>query len=85
MQYGSSFHGTDSIKTSVANEEILPTASKFYKFSLMNEGDSTVSINGSDPIFLKSGIGFSTDQSDVYVKSFKFLEDNIQYFWVGGR
>lgn len=78
------FKGTDEIKASVANEELLPKNHYFYKFSLMNDKDCTVSINDSDPIFLQENIGFSTDNADVNINSFKFLEDGVGYFWIGG-
>ncbi|PAV30184.1 hypothetical protein CIL05_06870 [Virgibacillus profundi] len=83
-QFGSQFHGSDSIQTSVANEEIIPNKVNIYKFSVSNSTDCTVSINGSNPIFLKGGMGFSTEQNDAMISSFKFLEDGIEYFWVGG-
>lgn len=85
MRVGSEIQGTDELKTSVANEEIIPTKQSFYKFSLLNEQDTTASINGSEPIFLRGGVGFSSDQVDTKIHSFKFLQDGIPYFWIGGK
>lgn len=79
---GSNFIGSSEVETSVSNEEILP--SPCYKLSLIPESDCTASINGSEPIFLKGGVGFSTNQIDAKINSFKILEDGVQYFWIGG-
>lgn len=80
---GSSFVGSPKVETSVANEEILPVAC--YKLSIIPESDCTASINESEPIFLKGGVGFSTNQVDAKIYSFKIIEDGIQYFWIGGN
>lgn len=79
---GSDFIGSSEVKSSVANEEILPQAC--YKLSIIPESDCSASINYSEPIFLKGGIGFSTNQIDAKINSFKILEDGIPYFWIGG-
>lgn len=83
-QFGTEFHGSDSIEVSAADAEIIPDKINMYKFSLYNEDDCTVSINGSKPIFLRGGAGFSTEQNDAMISSFKILEDGINFNWVGG-
>jgi len=80
---GSQFIGSSEIETSVANEEIVTQTC--YKFSIVPQEDCTASINGSEPIFLKGGVGFSTNQVDAIINSFKILEDGIPYFWIGGN
>lgn len=84
MRIGSNFDGTDKIKTSIANEEILPNDKSFYKFALMVKQDTKVSINDSSPIFIESGVGFSTDQIDSVIHSFKILDNGVPYYWMGG-
>lgn len=84
-QFGTRFHGTNEIKTSVANEEIVPKGVVFYKFTILIDQDCTVSINNSPPIFLRGGMAFSTEQNDAVISSFKILEDGKTYSWVGGE
>lgn len=93
MRIGNGFLGSDSIKTSVANAEILPTPPvgfsqgkkySFYKFAFMNESDCKVLINdNTSAIFLRAGQGFETNQIDAPVHSFKIVESGIQYNWLG--
>lgn len=85
MRIGSEFYGTSQIEVSNSNEEVIPKNTIFYKFSFLNEEDCTVKINGSDPIFLRAGIGFSTNQVDSEINSFVVVESGIEYFWIGGR
>lgn len=80
---GLKYIGSSQMETSVANEEIVTETC--YKFSIMVENDCTASINKSEPIFIKAGVGFSNNQVDAAIYSFKILEDGIQYFWVGGN
>lgn len=83
-QFGSRYYGSSEIKTSVAEEEIVPQGVSLYKISLHIENDTTVSINDSEPIFLKGGMGFSSEQNDAMIWSLKILDDGVSYFWVGG-
>lgn len=85
MRLGSTIKGSSAIQISIADEDVLLDQGSFYKFSMMNEEDAIVSINGSEPIFLKGGMGFSTSRIDAEIYSFIFLEEGISYFWIGGE
>lgn len=85
MRTGSNIYGSSEKLTSKANENIIPDGKSFYKFSLMCESDTTVSINDSEPIFVQGGMGFGSDQIDAKIYSFKFLDDGVVFFWVGGN
>lgn len=85
MRQGTRFLGSDEIKTSVANEELVPQGKYFYKFSFVNENDCTVIINNEEPIFLKEGFGFSTNEVDPNISSFVIVESGIEFFWIGGE
>ena len=86
QQIGGFFSGSSQIETSKAGENIIPDNMSFYKYSFMNpEQNCTVSINESEPIFLQAGMGFTMDQVDARIHSFRVLENDIRYFWVGGR
>lgn len=84
MQRGSSYDGSPELMTSVAGEEIIPDKRSYYKFSLINKQDTTVSVNESSPIFISAGVGFTMNEVDGRVSSFKILEDGIEYHWIGG-
>lgn len=83
-QFGSEFYGSSEMQSSKANEEIVPDKVSFYKFSFMNSDDCQISINDSEPIFLPARTGFSSEQNDAMIGSFKILDDDIEYFWLGG-
>ncbi|HHY96780.1 MAG TPA: hypothetical protein GYA04_01965 [Acholeplasma sp.] len=87
---GSGYIGSEEIKTSQANEEVVPAAPAnwtipymFYKFELYNEQECTVIINGKATIFLRAEQGWKTDCTDVPISSFVIVEPNISYNWVG--
>ncbi|MEH7116041.1 hypothetical protein V7128_01280 [Neobacillus vireti] len=90
---GNGYLGSDSLKTSVANAEIIPTPPSnyslgkkynFYKFAYMNDQDCSVYINEStSAIFLRAGQGFETNESDAPIYSFKIVEAGITYNWLG--
>lgn len=84
MRSGSNFTGSSEVQTSVANEEIIPKDKRIYKFSIAVTENCTASINGSDPIFIAGGSGFSTNQVDAIISSFKILEDGKEFYWIGG-
>lgn len=83
-QFGSLYYGSREVKNSEANEEIIPKGVHLYKFSIYVSDNCTVSINGSEPIFIPGGTGFSSEQNDAMIYSFKILEDGIDYHWIGG-
>lgn len=75
---GTSVLGSASLETSVANVQIIPQGKVARNFSLFNNGDATVEINGK-LLFIRDlqGVFFPT------VYSFKFITPNITYNWVG--
>jgi hypothetical protein len=90
-RFGSGYIGTDTLKTSVAQQELIPsppanwnTKYSLYKFTFMNDQDCSVLINGNlSAIFLRAGQGFDTDDSDAPIYSFKIVETGITYNFVG--
>lgn len=82
--------GTSQIKTSLANEEIIPFAPEEWtedryrlkQFSFINYTDCQVKINGSDAIFLEAEQGFDSPYGrDIY--SFVIVTAGTQYSFVG--
>ena len=91
MRIGSGYIGSDSLKTSVSNDEVVPSPPanwksgyNFYKFSFLNYTDCTVQVNNENTIFLKANQGFSIDALDAPIHSFKVVESGVQYSWVAG-
>jgi hypothetical protein len=90
---GNGYLGTDSVKVSVANAELLPNPPanfslgkkyNLYKFAFMNDTDCSVLINGNtNAIFLRAGQGFETNEIDSPIHSFKIVESGISYNWLG--
>jgi hypothetical protein len=88
---GSGFIGSNALKTSTVNLEIIPTPpSDYYKkkygcyrFSFLNTEDCTVIVNGTE-IFLRAGQGFETNEVDAEIYSFIIKESGIHYNFVGG-
>ena len=87
---GVGYLGTDSIKTSTANLELVPEKQanwtqgyKFYKFSFINKQACKVKINGGNPIFLDAEQGFEMGVIDALVHSFVIVESGIDYQWIG--
>lgn len=79
----SGFLGSPAIITSTAEQELVEKGIFYHKFSFFNYETCTISINGSDPIYLAAEQGFSSDFHDVLVKSFIIKEANIRHNWVG--
>jgi hypothetical protein len=87
---GVGYVGTDSIKTSTSNQEIIPSPPsawnqeyKLYKFSFSNQQDCHVSINGGNQIFLPANQGFECDETDAPIYSFIIIESGISYNFLG--
>lgn len=87
---GSGYLGTDSVKTSVNNAEIIPSAPvgwtlpyELYKFSFLNYADCSVLVNNTTTLFLKANQGFEMSENDEPITSFKILADGITYSWIG--
>lgn len=90
MRIGSGYLGSDSLKTSTANEEVIPsppsswtTGYKLYKFSFMNSDDCTVIINNKTKVFLRANQGFTMNEADSPIYSFKIVEPGVNYNWIG--
>lgn len=81
---GSGFVGTDVLKVSVANANIVPVNAKpFYKFSFVNKQACKVKVNDSAPIFLDVDQGFNSNEIDTLIYTFVIVEAGIQYQWIG--
>ena len=83
---GSGYTGTDGIKTSKANEEIVPSKPEgwsvyqFYKFQFINHNKTCkVKINGGSPIYLHNGYGFETTSEDSPIRSFIIVDSGVEY------
>ena len=83
------YKGSATLKTSVANAEILPTPPitdtlpySFRKLSIMNFTACTLIANGVE-IYLSANLGFSIDESDIPLTSLKIKEGSITYTWFG--
>lgn len=91
MSRGTNYLGSESLQTSIANEEIIPLAPdewtseryKFIRFSFHNEQDCTVQVNNNTKIFLTAGKGFATDENIPPITSFKIVESGIQFYYAG--
>jgi hypothetical protein len=91
FRIGQGYIGTDSLKTSTANQECIPSVPvnwtgryNLYKFSFDNADQScSVKINGGSPIYLKAGQGFEIQKEDAPIWSFVIVEAGISYNWIG--
>lgn len=87
---GYGYAGTDSVKTSGQNENILESVSDgvfeksryYYKLSFYNETSCQIKINNGEPIFLRSGQGFEMNESDAPIIKFEIVESGINYNFV---
>lgn len=77
------FIGSPSVLESSENQELVQKGIVFHKFSFFNYTTCTVSINGSDPIYLAAEQGFNSDSSDAKIKSFIIINGGINFNWVG--
>lgn len=88
---GIGYIGTDSLKTSTANLQIIPSPSdaswnigyKLYKFQFTNDQDCTVIINGLTTLFLRAGYGFEIESDDAPITSFVIVNAGITYTFTG--
>lgn len=81
--YGSKMVGSTSLQTSVAEQEIL--SSPVVSFSLMNDQDCNISINGSDYIFIRANYGINISYEDFIVNSVKIQQNGITFNWIATR
>lgn len=79
----SGYDGSPDIQVSESNHQVLPTGYVFHKFAFFNYEDCHVLINGSNPIYLSAGQGFSSDESDVQLKNFIIVDSDIRFNWIG--
>lgn len=87
---GNGYLGSPSMQPSSANQELVPAPPanwtygyKLKKFSFNNEQNCTVRINGAVTIFLKAGQGFEVSHDDFPITSFKIVEANVTFNWIG--
>ena len=79
--YGSVLKGSANLQTSVAEQEIIATDDRFTDFSLLNNQDCHISINGGDYIFVRANQGL-----ELYVvNSIKIQEAAITFNWIGTK
>ncbi|PKR82596.1 hypothetical protein [Heyndrickxia camelliae] len=91
FRIGSYYIGSSEPQISIANEEIIPSPPSnwtsgynFVYFTFNNDADCTVLINGKDePLFVRSGQGFSIGAEHPPIYSFKIVEDSIPFTWAG--
>jgi hypothetical protein len=89
---GSGYIGSDSLKTSTSNLEIIPTPpsshpyKKYscYSICFTNGQDCTVIVNGATTLFITAGQGFAISEVDQPINSFVIKESGITYNWIGG-
>lgn len=77
------FIGSPNVITSSKDQELVQKGIVFHKFSFFNYATCTVSINGSEPIYLAAEQGFNSDSSDAKIKSFIIIESGINFNWIG--
>jgi len=87
---GSGYVGTDDIKTSTANQDIVKTEQmnnegikQLYKFSFLNHSPCHVIINNKEPIFLDEKQGFDMTHVDAPITSFVIVEEGVEYQFIG--
>lgn len=89
---GSGYFGSDTLKTSTANIEIIQQHKpvtmnelfEAYKFSFMNYSTCTVKINGSsNALYLREGQGFCSEMCDLPIYSFIIVTAGITYNYIG--
>ena len=90
MRKGYGFVGSNAIKTSTANQEIIPAAPQgwnrgyhLYKFQFINYEATNVIINEQTNLYLKANQGFETETGDAEIFSFVVVDANIDYQWAG--
>lgn len=89
---GSGYFGSDGIKTSSANQEIIQqhntsvnsVSLQAYKLSFYNDQACHIKINNSsDSIYLRAGQGFEMNEIDKTIWSFVIVEAGISYNYIG--
>lgn len=90
MPKGSGYIGSDTLQTSTANQEVIPSPPdnwtsgySLYKFSFRNLDDVTIVINGDTTLFRGAKEGFEMGVEDKPITSFVIKEAGVQYNWTG--
>jgi hypothetical protein len=83
MQYvGSGVIGKSAPTLSTANLELVPaTVQNLKRIVFKNTELCTIKVNGSNPIYLNAGQGFSTEIGELLIYSFVVVEANITYIF----
>lgn len=79
--YGTIIDGSTSIQSSISEEEIIPNNNRYFNFSLQNDQDCNISLNGGDYIYIRAGQGLFAD----VVFSCKIQQLGITFNWVGTK
>lgn len=89
-QIGTGFIGSESIKISKQNEEVISKVilnefhkSSLYKFNFINYDSCTVKVNNQFEFYLSEGQGFHITEIDVPITNFVINEENVRYHWIG--
>ena len=90
IQFGSGYDGTDSIKTSTNDTELVvkpigKSVYQLYKFSFKNYDPCVVLINGETRAFLDELDGFEMDHRDAPIFSFIIETANVKYTYRAGH
>jgi hypothetical protein len=89
---GSGYLGTDTLKTSTAMVELVPTppstypygSYSLYRIAFLNDQDCTIILNGVTTLFIRAGQGFEIDSDDKGITSFVIKEAGITYNFIAG-
>jgi hypothetical protein len=75
--------GSEEVLTSVAEREILPEGYSFLTFSLLNDQNCHISINGLTYVYYRANQGININAGLFIVNSVKILENGITFNWAG--
>lgn len=86
LMVGKGYLGFNSLQTSVANAEIVPTPPadwtngyNLYNIEFYNLDDCTIIVNNETEIFIYAGKGWGMEYKDRHVISFKVKESNVRF------
>ena len=89
QRFSLGYLGTDEVKTSTANQEIIPPSPtdwtvgyRIYKLSFMNYDATNIIINGTANILLDANEGFEMTYLDAPIHSFIIVNPDVKYKFV---
>lgn len=80
---GSGFTGSSELQTSVAGQEIISNNKQIIRFSIMNQDNCNISVNGGDYVFIPAYYGVNLVPEDFVVQSVKIQQSGIEFNWAG--